>query len=82
MTAQKKEGQKQSFEQSLKRLEEIVQKLEQGDVSLDDSMKFYEEGMALSKACLEKLTEAELRLKKLSKDMKGDFELFEEEESK
>ena len=80
MTASKKEGQKPSFEQSLRRLEEIVKKLEQGEVSLDDSIRMYEEGMSLSKACMEKLTQAELKLKKLGKDMEGSFAVFEEEE--
>jgi len=80
MTVQKKEGRTKSFEDSLRRLEEIVQLLEQGDVSLDDSLKMYEEGIALSKACMEKLTQAELKLKKLGKDMEGNFHLSEEEE--
>jgi exodeoxyribonuclease VII small subunit len=80
MTSQKKEGNKQSFEQSLRRLEEIVRQLEQGDVPLDESLKMYEEGIALSKACIEKLTQAELKVKKLGKDMEGNLRVFEEEE--
>lgn len=79
MGVSKKEN-TQTFEQSLKRLEEIVELLEQGDVPLDDALKMYEEGIALSKACVEKLTQAELRLKKLAKDMQGNFRLIEEEE--
>ncbi len=75
----KKEN-KQTFEQSLKRLEDIVEQLEQGDVPLDDALKMYEEGIELSKACVEKLTQAELRLKKLSKDMQGNFRLIEDDE--
>lgn len=67
------------FEESLKRLEEIVETLEQGSVSLDEAMKMYEEGVVLSKQCLEKLTQAELKLKRLSKDVNGNFELFDEE---
>ncbi|HXG01764.1 MAG TPA: exodeoxyribonuclease VII small subunit [Bacteroidota bacterium] len=78
MGVSKKEN-TQTFEQSLKRLEEIVEALEQGDVPLDDALKMYEEGIALSKACVEKLTQAELRLKKLAKDMQGNFRLIEEE---
>jgi exodeoxyribonuclease VII small subunit len=80
MTSQKREGNKQSFEQSLRRLEEIVRQLEQGDVPLDESLKMYEEGIALSKACIEKLTQAELKVKKLGKDMEGNLRVFEEEE--
>jgi exodeoxyribonuclease VII small subunit len=75
----KKEPGKETFEQSLRRLEEIVERLEKGEVSLDDSIKMYEEGVALSKVCMEKLSQAELRLKKLSKDIEGNFQLIEEE---
>lgn len=68
-----------SFEDSLKRLEEIVQTLEQGNVTLDEAMKMYEEGIEISKKCLAKLTEAEVKLKRLSKDVDGNFELFDED---
>jgi len=67
-----------TFEHSMKRLEEIVEKLESGSVSLDNAMELYEEGVKISKQCIEKLTQAELKLKKLSKDVNGNFELFEE----
>jgi exodeoxyribonuclease VII small subunit len=70
-----------SFEESLRRLEHIVEALDSGDVALDDAIKMYEEGIALSKACSEKLTSAELKLKKLSKDMQGAFHLVDEEET-
>jgi exodeoxyribonuclease VII small subunit len=80
MTASKKDPSKQSFERSLRRLELIVEQLEQGDVPLEESIKMYEEGIALSKACMEKLSQAELKLKRLSKDMEGNFQLFDEEE--
>ena len=69
----------ESFERSLKRLEEIVELLEQGGVPLNDVMKMYEEGVRISKTCLDQLSEAELRLKRLSKDAQGNFELFDEE---
>lgn len=48
-----------TFEQALERLEEIVQKLESGNVSLDESIKIYQEGILLSKKCSEMLQEAE-----------------------
>ena len=70
---------KQTFEESLRRLEEIVNKLEHGEVALEDSIKMYEEGLALSKTCIEKLTQAELKLKKLTKDIDGSFQFLEEE---
>jgi exodeoxyribonuclease VII small subunit len=81
MSAKSKESEKEKgFEDNLRRLEKIVDELEQGDVPLDDALKMYEEGIALSKACTEKLSQAELRIKKLSKDMDGAFHLVEEEE--
>lgn len=79
MNAPKKNGTKQTFEQSLQRLEEIVERLEQGDVSLDDSLRMYEEGIALSRACMDRLTQAEVKLKKLSKDIDGTFHLTDDE---
>jgi exodeoxyribonuclease VII small subunit len=80
MSAKSKESVKEKgFEENLRRLEKIVDELEQGDVPLDDALKMYEEGIALSKACAEKLTQAELRIKKLSKDMDGAFHLVEAE---
>jgi exodeoxyribonuclease VII small subunit len=55
-----------SFEASLKRLEEIVIKLESGELPLDESLKLYEEGAALSIICSKKLDEAEQRIVKIS----------------
>ena len=72
--------QSESFEQSVKRLEEIADELENGTVSIDDALKIYEEGIQISKRCLEKLSQVELKLKKLNKDIQGNFELLDEEE--
>ena len=69
----------ESLEQSLKQLEKIVETLEGGEITLDDSMKLYEEGVELSKKCLEKLSQTELKLKRLSKDIQGNFHLLGEE---
>lgn len=66
-----------SFERSLKRLEQIVESLERGNVPLNDVMKMYEEGVQISKFCLEQLSQAEIVLKRLSKDAQGNFELFD-----
>jgi exodeoxyribonuclease VII small subunit len=71
---------KHSFEQSLSRLEKIVDSLEQGDISLDESLKMYEEGIQLSKACMETLNTAELRIKKLTKELNGKVQLTDFEE--
>ena len=70
-----KKSSKHSFEDAIKRLEQIVAALEQGDVPLDEALNLYEEGVQLSRSCGERLKEAELRIKKLNKDIKGQFEL-------
>jgi exodeoxyribonuclease VII small subunit len=75
MTAKK--ATKQSFEEAIKRLEEIVDALEHGDVPLDKALNLYEEGIQLSRTCSENLKAAELRIKTLSKDMKGQFQLMD-----
>lgn len=54
-----------SFEKKLTRLEEIVQKMEAGEMSLDESLKLFEEGVKLSRDCNKELTEAEQKVKKL-----------------
>jgi exodeoxyribonuclease VII small subunit len=66
---------KSTFEASLKRLEKIVETLEQGNVPLEDAMKMYEEGIELSRACIEKLNQTELKLKKLTKKLDGSFDV-------
>lgn len=53
------------FEKKLKRLEDIVEKMESGDLSLDDSMKLFEEGVKLSRDCQSQLTVVEERVKVL-----------------
>lgn len=61
----------QSFEQSLKRLEEIVRQLEQGNVPLEQSLRLFEEGTALAAACNGQLDEAELKVVRLMKGADG-----------
>lgn len=53
------------FEKKLGRLEEIVQKMEKGDSSLEESLKLFEEGVKLSRECHSRLNEAEAKVKKL-----------------
>lgn len=65
---------KQTFEQAIKRLEEIVAELEEGHLSLEESLKIYEEGVELTKFCTAKLTETEEKIKSLVKDG-DDFKL-------
>lgn len=50
------------FEEALGRLETLVQTLERGDLSLDESLKAFEEGVKLSKSCLKLLDEADRRV--------------------
>lgn len=51
------------FEKNLVRLEEIVGKMERGELSLDDSLKLFEEGVKLSKECHQRLNEAENKVR-------------------
>ncbi|MFH1194605.1 MAG: exodeoxyribonuclease VII small subunit [bacterium] len=59
----------QTFEQSLIRLQEISTLLESEEVSLDESIKLYEEGILLSKICYSKLNEAELKITELKNQL-------------
>jgi exodeoxyribonuclease VII small subunit len=56
------------FEKALKRLEEIVEKLEEGDLDLDQSLKLFEEGVKLSKVCNKRLNEAQKKIEILTKE--------------
>ena len=62
---------KQTFETSLKELEKIVRRLEEGDSSLEDSLKLFEDGVKLSRECQERLNQAERRIEALLKDENG-----------
>jgi len=68
------------FEQALKRLEEIVEELEKGNLSLDESLKRYEEGIKLSRFCTKKLEETERKVELLTKNKNGEFEKIPYEE--
>lgn len=61
-----------SFEQSLKRLEEIVDQLEEGEVSLSKSIDLFEEGMIKAKDCNAFLHDAKQRIKVLLKNEEGE----------
>lgn len=71
-----------TFEESLEALEEIVSKLEEGDLPLEKSLELFEEGVKLSRSCQQKLEKAERRIEMLVKDSEGNpaLEAFEEEE--
>ena len=65
------EREKMNFEEALTRLEGIVAQLENGQLSLEDSMRCFEEGMTLSKICGDKLSEAENKIEMLIKRTDG-----------
>ena len=71
--AEKTEKKEMKFEEALKKLEEIVGDLEEGDLSLDESMKRYEEGIRLSKLCSKRLEEAKKKIEVLLKSEDGKF---------
>ena len=54
-----------NFEVSLQKLEKIIERLENGDISLEESVKSFEEGIGLVKECQKQLSQAELKVKKL-----------------
>ena len=69
------------FEKALERLEKIVSALESGELSLDEALKRYEEGVKLSRACSKKLNETEKKIEMLTKSLnasaEGDFDSAE-----
>lgn len=62
-----------SFEDNMKELEQIAARLESGEVTLDESLKLFETGIKLSKACKKKLDEAEKRVKILTAEDNGEM---------
>ena len=64
-----------NFEAALAKLEQIVQRLEKGELPLEDSLVLYEEGVRLSRLCHAKLEEAEGKIELLLKDQRGDLVL-------
>jgi exodeoxyribonuclease VII small subunit len=64
---------KDKFEEALKKLEELVKNMESGDLTLDDSLKAFEEGIRLIRFCTGKLDETERRVEILLKDDRGNI---------
>jgi exodeoxyribonuclease VII small subunit len=62
---------KQTFEKAMKKLEQIVQGLESGDLPLEKAINIFEEGVKLSKFCSNKLDETEKRVTILMQDAEG-----------
>jgi exodeoxyribonuclease VII small subunit len=66
------DGKGPTFEQALARLEKIVEKLDDGNLPLDDAIALFKEGTALAKNCRDKLAEAEVQVKEALKTSAGD----------
>jgi exodeoxyribonuclease VII small subunit len=67
--------QKIDFESSIAALEELVKKMEGGEFSLEESLKQFENGISLARACQQALREAEQKVLQLTKDGNGDEQL-------
>jgi exodeoxyribonuclease VII small subunit len=65
------------FEDAILRLEEIVKELEDENIPLDEAMKKFEEGIKLSKYCVEKLNEAEKKIEELTRTENGELKTTE-----
>jgi len=67
------------FEEALKRLEEIVKELENGDIEIEKALKLFEEGTRLARICAKKLSQIERRVEILKKGDNGEdtLELFQ-----
>ena len=66
---------KMSFESGLVRLEKIVEQLESGTLSLDESLKIFQEGIELFRFCSQKLNEAQEKVQRLVQLSDGEFKL-------
>lgn len=69
-----------TFEQSIQQLKEIVGRIEQGEIPLEDSLEQYERGMALIKHCRGVLQKAEKRIEKISKEEPPESDVEEDPE--
>ncbi len=73
----KKTVQDKTFEQNMQALQELLGKLETGNMPLEDSLKAFEEGQVLVQKCREKLAQAELRVQKIVDAHTGETEPFD-----
>jgi len=65
---------KKSFEEAISELENIVDEMERGELSLDESIEFFQKGIELSKYCSKRLDEIEKRISVLVEDEKGNIQ--------
>ena len=73
--AQNAGGKELSFEEALKKLEEIVESMESDELPLETLLARFEEGTRLAKICQSKLTEAELKIQQLETNASGELTL-------
>ena len=71
----KKDQGKKKFEEALEELEKVVERLESGELSLEESLTAFEEGVKLVKYCNQRLTEVERKIELLVKDKQGKLQL-------
>ena len=71
----------EKFEDAMKKLEGIVERMEKGDMPLNESLKLFEEGVKLTRFCSQELQKAEKKVELLTKDIEGKLVAvpFEEE---
>lgn len=67
-------GEQLTFEEAMKRMEDIVCQLEDGDLPLTQSLELFEEGVRLYKYCVQKLEEAEGRISVILQDSEGNIQ--------
>ncbi len=70
-------SEKLTFEQSLTELESVVERLELGDMQLEESLELFERGVTLIRDCRTRLTSAERKIEELTESMNGDLEAIE-----
>ncbi|HEY7322567.1 MAG TPA: exodeoxyribonuclease VII small subunit [Candidatus Binatia bacterium] len=71
----KKDQSEKRFESALEELEGVIEQLESGDLSLEDSLTAFEKGVGLVKYCNQKLSEVEQKVELLTKDKEGKLQL-------
>ena len=71
----RKDAADKKFESALEELEQVVEQLESGDLSLEDSLSAFEKGVGLVRFCNQKLNEVEKKIEMLVKDKEGKLQL-------
>ena len=74
-----KKEKNQTFEDALSRLEILVEKMESGEGTLEQSLDWFEEGMSLIKSCRQELESAEQKVKELIKNTEGGYTLKDQQ---